>query len=140
MSSNSNGRTGVQTANHAAGLIGILQLAGAHPSGLVGTLGQNNRTVWFQDNIEAIFQSVGPLGMYNPISLLVLLLCFALASNQAREVYDQHHSNNQTGATHKDVPPCIQNFFVCLKPSRMCLLFLPRQWRPGMKGAVLCLG
>ncbi len=78
---------------------------------MVGTLGHNNWTVWYQDNIEAIFQSDGPLGMYNPISPLVLLHHFALASNQAREVYDQQHSNHQTGATHKDVPPWIQSFF-----------------------------
>jgi hypothetical protein len=85
---NSNGRTCIQSANHTAGLIGILQLAGAHPSGLVGTLGHNNWTVWFKDNIEAIFQSDGPMGMYNPISLLVLLRHFALALNHVREVYD----------------------------------------------------
>ena len=57
----SNGRTGIRSANHAAGLIGLLQLAGAHPTGLVGTLGHNNRTAWFQDNIQAIFQADGPL-------------------------------------------------------------------------------
>jgi hypothetical protein len=65
-----------------------LQLARAHPGGLVGTLGHNNRAVWFQNNIEAIFQSNGLLGMYNPISPLVSLRHFALASNQAKEVYD----------------------------------------------------
>ncbi len=35
----SNGRTGIRSTNHANGLIGILQLAGAHPSRLIGTLG-----------------------------------------------------------------------------------------------------
>ena len=35
----SNGRTGIRSANHAAGLIGLLHLAGAHPTGLVGMLG-----------------------------------------------------------------------------------------------------
>jgi hypothetical protein len=85
---NSNIRTGVKSVNYAAGLIGTLQLAGAHPSSLVGTLGHNNWTAWFQDNIEAIYQSNGPLGMYNPISPLVLQHHFSLASNQARGVYD----------------------------------------------------
>jgi hypothetical protein len=80
---------------------------------LVGTLGHNNWTAWFQDSIEAIFQSDSSLGMCTPISLLVLLHHFALASNQAREVYDQQHSNDQTGAAHEDVPPWIQSFF-CL--------------------------
>jgi hypothetical protein len=35
----SNGRTGIRSTDHANGLIGILQLAGAHPSRLIGTLG-----------------------------------------------------------------------------------------------------
>ncbi len=30
-----------------------------------------------------------------------------------KEVYDQQHSNDQTGTDHKDVPPWIQSFF-CL--------------------------
>ncbi len=110
---NSNGKTGIKSANHAVVLIGILQLAVAHPSGLVGTLGHNNWMPWFQDKIEAIFQSDGTLGMYNPISQLVFLRHFALASTQVREVYDQQHSNDQTGAALKDVPPWIQSFF-CL--------------------------
>jgi hypothetical protein len=38
----SNGRTGIQFTNHATGLIGILQLAGAHPNGLIKTLGYND--------------------------------------------------------------------------------------------------
>ena len=109
----SNGRTGIRSANHAAGLIGLLQLAGAHPTGLVGTLGHNNRTAWFQDNIQAIFQADGPLGMYNRISSLVLAWHFSAASNQARELYDRHHSNDQSGAEHEDVPPWAEHFF-CL--------------------------
>jgi hypothetical protein len=35
----SNGTTGIRSTNHANGLIGILQLAGAHTSGLIRTLG-----------------------------------------------------------------------------------------------------
>jgi hypothetical protein len=35
----SNGRTGIWSTNHAIGLIGILQLAGAHKNELIGTLG-----------------------------------------------------------------------------------------------------
>jgi hypothetical protein len=94
----SNGRTGIQSTNHATGLIDILQLANAHPNRLIRMLGYNNRQSWFQENIDAIFQSDGPLGM---------------SSNQAKEIYDCHHSNNQSGATHKDVPPWAQQFF-CL--------------------------
>jgi hypothetical protein len=81
---NSNGRTGIRTANHAAGLIGLLQLAGAHPSRLVGALGHNNQTTWCQDNNDVIFQAIGLLGMFNQVSPLVFLRHFSLASNQAR--------------------------------------------------------
>ena len=55
-----NGRTGIRSANHEAGLIGILQLAGAHETGLISTLGHNNRLAWFQDNITVLFQADGP--------------------------------------------------------------------------------
>ncbi len=68
----SNGRTGVRSTNHANGLIGILQLAGAYPSGLIGTLGYHNRQTWFQENVDAIFQSDGPHGRFNRVSHLVL--------------------------------------------------------------------
>jgi hypothetical protein len=80
-----------------------LQLAAAHPSRLVGTFGHDDLTTWFQDNIDAIFQADGPLGMVNQVSLLILLHHFSLASNQARELYDCQHSKYQSGATHKDV-------------------------------------
>jgi hypothetical protein len=109
----SNGRTGIWPTNHATGLIGILQLAGAHPNGLIGTLGYNNRQSWFQENINAIFQSDGPLGMFNQISPLVLAWHFYTASNQAKELYDHHHSNDQSTAAHEYVPPWAQQFF-CL--------------------------
>jgi hypothetical protein len=87
-----------------------------------GTLGHNNRTAWFQENIQAIFQADGLLGMYNQVSPLVLLHHFSVASNQARDLYDRHHSNDQSGAEHKDLPPWAGHFFICLKPSKMFLL------------------
>jgi hypothetical protein len=55
---------------------------------LVGTLGHNNWTTWFQDNIDAIFQANSPLGMFNQVSPLVLLQDFSAASNQARDLYN----------------------------------------------------
>jgi len=123
----SNGRTGIRSANHAAGLIGFIQLAGAHPSGLIGTLGHNNWTIWFQDNTEAIFQADGPLGMFRSVLPAVLARHFAAASIQARDFYDHNHLVDQSGAAHKDVPPWAQFVSVCLKPSRMCHLLPPRQ-------------
>ena len=68
-----NGRTGIQPENHAAEIIRLLQLAGAHPSRWEGTLGHNNWTPWFHENVNAIFQADSPLGMFNQVSLLVLL-------------------------------------------------------------------
>ncbi len=115
-----NGRTGIQSANHAAGIIKLLQLAGAHPSGWEGTLGHNNWTPWFHENVDAIFQADGPLGMFNQASLLVLLQQFSAASNQARVLYDRSHSNDQSGAAHKDVPPWALQFF-CLFESQQKL-------------------
>ncbi len=107
----SNGRTGIRSTNHANGLIGILQLAGAHPSGLIATLGYHNRQTWFQENVDAIFQSDEPLGMFSRVSHLVLARHFSMASSQAKEIYDHLHSNDQTGAAHEDVPPWAQQFF-----------------------------
>ncbi len=51
--------------------------------------------------------------MFNQISSLVLAWHFSTASNQVKELYNCHHSNDQSGAAHKDVPPWAQQFF-CL--------------------------
>jgi hypothetical protein len=69
----SNGRSGIRSANHAAGIIGLIQLAGAHPNSWEGTLGHNQRTQWFNENVDAFFQADGPLGMFIQVSPLVLL-------------------------------------------------------------------
>jgi hypothetical protein len=106
----SNGTTGIQSTNHANGLIGILQLAVAHPSRLIRTLGYNNWQSWFQENMDAIFQSDCPLGMFKQISPLVLAGHFFTALNQAKKHYDHHHSNNQSGAAYKDMQPWAQLF------------------------------
>ena len=89
----SNGRSGIRSANHAAGIIGLIQLAGAHPSSWEGTLGHNQRTQWFNENVDAFFQADGPFGMFNQVSPLVLLGHFSAASNQARALFDRRHSN-----------------------------------------------
>ncbi len=102
---------GIRSANHAAGIIGILQLAGAHETGFLGTLGQNNRIAWFQENTEALFQTGGPLGMFKSVSPPVLARHFAAAQAQAKELYDRNHSADQTGAAHEDLPPWVQHFF-----------------------------
>ncbi len=98
-----NGRTGIRSANHAAGIIGMLQLAGGHETGFLGTLGQNNRQAWFQvqENIKALFQTGSPLGMFKVISALVLARHFGTAQSHAREFFDCNHSADQTGAAHE---------------------------------------
>lgn len=106
-----NGRTGIRSANHEAGLIGILQLAGAHEMGLISTLGHNNRLAWFQENTPVLFQADGPLGIFKVASPLVLLRHFAVAQGQAKDMFDRSHSTDQTGAAHEDVPPWAQHFF-----------------------------
>ncbi len=42
---------------------------------------------------------------------MVLAQYFSAALNQAKELYNRHHSNDQSGATHKDVLPWAQQFF-----------------------------
>lgn len=106
-----NGRTGISSANHAAGIIGILQLAGGHENGFLGSLGQNNRQAWFQENIEALFQTGGPLGLFKVITAPVLARHFTNAQSHARELFDRNHSADQTGTAHEDVPPWVQHFF-----------------------------
>jgi hypothetical protein len=44
---------------------------------------------------------------------LVLAWHFSTALNQAKELYNHHHSNDQSSAAHKDVLPWAQQFF-CL--------------------------
>ncbi len=108
-----NGRTGICSAVHGTALVGILQLAGAHPTGLIGMLGHSNRSSWFQNNTTALFQADGPLGMFKEVSPAVLAQNFAVAQGQAKEYFDRNHSADQTGAAHKDVPPWASQFF-CL--------------------------
>ena len=106
-----NGRTGIRSASHGTALVGILQLAGAHPTGLIGTLGHSNRSSWFQNNTTALFQADGPLGMFKEVSPAVLARHFAVAQGQAKEYFDRNHSADQTGAAHEDVPQWASQFF-----------------------------
>ncbi len=43
-------RTGIRDAARASAIIGIPQMAEAHPQGFVGTLGPNSCTAWFTAN------------------------------------------------------------------------------------------
>ncbi len=72
---------------HATALIGIMQLAGAHPSGLLGSMGHGNRQAWFQSTASTLFQSDGPLGGFNKVSASVLMQHVGAAEGHARGMY-----------------------------------------------------
>ena len=67
------GVTTIRSSRHATALIGIMQLAGAHQSGLLGSIGHGNRITWFTSNTTTLFQSDGPLGGYNAVLVTVLM-------------------------------------------------------------------
>ena len=99
------GVTDIHSPRHATALIGSLQLAGAHQSGLLGSMGHVSRQAWFQSNASALFRSDGPLGGYNEVSASVLMRhVLGAAERHARDLYGRSHSSDTTGAEHEDVP------------------------------------
>ncbi len=60
-------RTGIRDAGRASAIVGVLQMAEAHPQGCIGSIGNNACTAWFTANSSVLFQPGGPLGLYNPI-------------------------------------------------------------------------
>jgi len=105
------GVTAIRSPRHATALIGILQLAGAHQSGLLGSMGHGNHLAWFQSNASALFRSDGPLGGYNEVSASVLMRHVGAAERHARDLYGRSHSSDTTGAEHEDVPAWASQFF-----------------------------
>ncbi len=106
--------TEIRSSNHATALIGLLELGLGHPDGITGAFGHNNRISWFRSNIDALFREDGPLGSYVPVSANVLVCHVGQVQVLARSFYDHDHSNEQSGAAHKDVPEwarCFSNFF-----------------------------
>ena len=105
------GVTAIRSPRHATALIGILQLAGAYQSGLLGSMGHGNRQAWFQSNASALFRSDGPLGDFNEVSASVLMRHVGAAERHARDLYGRSHSSDITGAEHEDVPAWASHFF-----------------------------
>jgi hypothetical protein len=103
--------TEIRSSNHATALIGLLELGRGHPDGITGAFGHNNRISWFRSNIDALFHEDGPLGSYVPVSANVLVCHVGQAQVLARSFYDRDHSNEQSGAAHKDVPEWARHFF-----------------------------
>ena len=97
--------TGIRSPAHASSvLISILQLAGAHKNGLLGSLGHGHRTAWITQNRSAFFRVGGPLAAYNELSVTVFMRRLSDAEAKAKAIYDRSHSTNPTGAEHEDVP------------------------------------
>jgi hypothetical protein len=103
--------TEIRSSNHATVLTGLLELGRGHPDGITGAFGHNNRISWFRSNIVALFCKDGPLGSYVPVSANVLVCHVGQAQVLARSFYDRDHSNEQSGAAHKDVPKWARCFF-----------------------------
>jgi hypothetical protein len=103
--------TEIRSSNHATALIGLLEFGLGHPDGITGAFGHNNRISWFRLNIDALFCEDGPLGSYVPVSANVLVRHVAQAQVLTRSFYDHDHSNEQSGAAHKDVPEWARHFF-----------------------------
>ena len=104
-------RTAIRSSEHATALIGMIQLGAGHPDGLAGSLGFNNRTAWMIQNVDVFFRADGPLGSFHPVSVSVLMRHFSRAQNLARTFFDRDHSNEQSGASHEEIPEWVQQFF-----------------------------
>ncbi len=122
-----NGRTGIQLANHAAEIIKLLQLAGAHPSRWEGTLGHNNQTPWVH---------------WECLTKFPCLFCFDIFL--LHQIKQEFYTIGVTWMTNLVLLTKMFlhghcNFFVCLNHSKICLLLPPMLLRLGVKGAVVCL-
>ena len=104
-------RTGIRDSARATAIIGILQLAASHPQGYLGSIGTNGRTAWFAENSPVLFQHDGPLGCFNSVSNMILMRHFSTAQRQARELFNQRHSSDQSGAGEEDIPQWARQFF-----------------------------
>jgi len=106
--------TAIRSPDHAAALIGILQLAGAHPDGIAGALGHGNRTRWLTLNLGRIFSGHGPCYKFKRVRPAILLKHFSRARTFAKGYYRRDHSNEQSGAGHEDIPQWVRHFFPLL--------------------------
>ena len=104
-------KTGIRDSARATAIIGILQLTASHPQGYLGSIRTNGHTAWFAENSPVLFQHDGPLGCFNSVSNLILMRHFSTAQRQARELFNQRHSSDQSGAGEEDIPPWARHFF-----------------------------
>ena len=90
-------KTGICNSARAMAIIGILQLTASHPQGYLGSIRTNGCTAWFAENSPVLFQHDGLLGSFNSVSNLILMRHFSTAQRQARELFNQRHSSDQSG-------------------------------------------
>lgn len=100
----------IRSPGHASALIGLLQLAGGHSDGILAALGHNNRSAWFSENIDRLFQAGGPLGAYTRISTSVLQRHLGAAQRRAKLYFDRDHADGG-GQDHEDIPGWARAFF-----------------------------
>jgi hypothetical protein len=104
-------QSGIRDSTRASALVGILQLAEAHPQGFMGSLANNNRSAWFCSNSDILFQDDGPLGSFTQIRYQLLQRHFGVALRQAKEYYTRNHSSEQSGAGQEEIPAWARSFF-----------------------------
>jgi hypothetical protein len=66
--------------------LNILQLAASHPQGYMGSIGNNRCTALFTVTSSVLFQEDGPLGLFNLVHPMILMLHFGAVQRQAREL------------------------------------------------------
>jgi hypothetical protein len=97
-------RTGICDSARTIALVGILQLAKAHPQGFVGSIAHSVHGAWFAANVDILFQDYAPLGTFNPIEPQMLMRHFGVALQQAKDYFNQEHSSKQSGAGKEEIP------------------------------------
>jgi hypothetical protein len=104
-------RTGIRDSACATALVGILQLAKAHPQGFAGSIAHSVNGAWFTANVDILFQDNGPLGTFNPIRPQMLMGHFGVAMHQAKDYFNQGHSSKQSGVGKEAIPVWACHFF-----------------------------
>ena len=95
-------------------------MAKAHPDGIVGSLGHNNKKSWYIANLDRFFRpNEGPLSYFAPASYQVVQRHVSHAQALAKVYYTRDHSNDQSGANQEDVPEWAQAFYRLFEDSQI---------------------
>ena len=103
--------TAIRSAEHAAGMLALIQTASAHQDGIIAALGSGSRTAWITANIHSLFRGDGALRGFRQLSVPILMRRLREAQLFTRRIYDGDHSNDQTGASHEEIPPWVRAWF-----------------------------